>query len=1020
MLILRFTIIQNNINKDNMNRIKTNCTFCSLLLILAVTLFSPVRTYAQLTLNTQANLFEIVGKQQITSLVIANEEAKVVHIAADLFCKDVTTISGEKPDVSSVIPSTSNQIILAGTIGVNPIFDELIEKGKLDVSQVKGKWESWSIQIVENPFNSIEKALVIVGSDRRATAYGVLELSRLMGVSPWEWWADVKPVKRDEITITIDKNTFGSPSVKYRGLFLNDEDWGLQPWAAKTFEPEIGDIGPKTYAKIFELMLRLRANTIWPAMHGCTKAFYSIPGNAEVADEYAVVVGTSHCEPMLCNINAEWDHKSMGEWRYDNNAETIRELFEQRTRATSTFESIYTIGMRGEHDSPMNARDLTKDDQIKLLEKVIADQREILKTEKGTNPENIPQAFIPYKEVLDYYQNGLSVPEDVTLMWTDDNYGYIRQLSNPEEQKRNGGGGIYYHASYWGRPHDYLWLSSSNPVLIWEEMYKAYAFNCRDMWILNCGDIKPLEYNIEMFMDMAWDMSKFEASQQIKPHLQGWLSAKFGKNISEQLTEMMLSYYQLSFIRRPEFMAWSQTEPTTKPQETEFTQIRYNDELTQRLEEWEALANQVKAIYAVVPESQKDAFFELVYYPITGASLMNQKWLYYYKNELAARQGRTSAKTFGEKSAEAYEQIKKETDYFNNQLQNGKWKHMMNMAPRNLPVFSNTSVSLPGSSAETELGLALEGYELEVNTSIPNAYSDVLPVFNAYLNDSSFVDVFMKGEGSLKWEAKTKSDWIKLSRGQGRLNMENPQQRIWVSIDWDKVPQGVNKKEAPLGHDYQLIPPSYKVNSYIDFINADTSITVGVSVFNPKFEELENYHSFIEGNGYVSINAENYTNTTTVNEASWQTFEGIGYSGSVVAALPYHVKSNSSLNDLMEKSPMLEYDFYTFNFGEADVFVQAVPTHPFYEGRGVRCAVAIDDNEPVIIDFKTIGRSNEWKQNVLKNAAVKSGKQLIVEPGKHKLKVWMVDPGVMLDQILIDFGGWKKSYAFPPETLSCN
>ncbi|WP_163712974.1 glycosyl hydrolase 115 family protein [Mangrovibacterium lignilyticum] len=982
----------------------------------AICLLPQMQVYAQKA--GEINSFTISEKKAASAILISEDDAKVVSIAANLFARDVENITEKHPKIINELSESADELIIAGTMGKNDIIDQLIAEKKIDVSAVDGKWESWSMQVIEKPFPGVKKALVIIGSDRRATTYGILELSRMMGVSTWEWWADVLPQKRKEITLDIESKTYSSPSVKYRGLFLNDEDWGLQPWAAKTFEPETGDIGPKTYAKIFELMLRLRANTIWPAMHGCTKAFYTIDGNAQTADDYAIVVGTSHCEPMLCNINAEWNHNTMGEWRYDNNAETIRDLFEKRTKATSNFESIYTIGMRGEHDSPMNAKDLTKEDQMKLLEKVIADQREIMAKETGKDPETLPQAFIPYKEVLDYYQNGLEVPEDVTLMWTDDNYGYIRQLSTPEEQKRPGGGGIYYHASYWGRPHDYLWLSSTNPMLMWEEMYKAYQFNCHDMWILNCGDIKPLEYNIEMFMDMAWDIDAFTGTKGVEKHLNGWLSSLFGKEKAPQLTKLMMDYYHLCFMRRPEFMAWSQTEPTIKPQETELTQIRYGDELTKYLQAWERLAQEVKVLDDDIPAGQKDAFFELVYYPVTGASLMNQKWLYHYKNELVASQGRASAQEFAKLSKEAYEQIKTETKNFNNKLVNGKWKNMMSMAPRNLPVFSQPSYALPAEDGEADWGLVLEGYDIEANKSIPNAYSDVLPLLNAYLKDSAFVDVFLKGGREVDWKAEPKAPWIRLSADHGKLTTAagEQEQRLWVSIDWDQLPQGENTIEAPLGQDYQLIPPAYKVYGTIEFSTDDTTVTVNVSTFNPKFKDLENYEGFVEGNGYVSINAENTSSKKAGKEADWKQFGGIGYSGNVVVALPYNAKPVVEPTAIKEQSPMLEYDFYTFNFGEADVQVQAVPTHPFYEGASVRCALAVDDAEPVIIDFKTVGRSNEWKQNVLKNAAVKSAKQMVAEPGKHKLKVWMVDPGVMIDQILIDLGGWKSSYAFPPET----
>jgi hypothetical protein len=965
-------------------------------------------------IKAQTSYFTIVSGNQKASILVEDKEPKVVHIAAKILADDVFSITNQQ---LSIAKNSSGAVIMAGTIGQSKWIDALVSKQKISITDIKGKWETYKIQVVENPTAATKKALVVVGSDRRATAYGLLEISKMMGVSPWEWWADVTPDKKDNLVLNIATKTYGSPSVKYRGIFLNDEDWGLQPWAAKTFEPETGDIGPKTYAKVFELLLRLRANTIWPAMHKSTKAFYSFPKNKEVADDYAIVVGTSHAEPMLSNINAEWNHNTMGEYRYDTNSGVIKDFFRKRAKETAPFENIYTVGMRGEHDSPMIVGEDDSDSQVKLLEQVITDQRAILKKETKKEPNKIPQAFIPYKEVLDYYQKGLQLPEDVQLVWTDDNYGYIRQLSNPKEQKRSGGAGIYYHTSYWGRPHDYLWLNSTNPVLMWEEMAKAYEFQSRDLWILNCGDIKPHEYNIELFLDMAWDMSPFTQSQSVKTHMQNWASREFGTQNSTSITALFFDYYHLAFQRRPEFMAWNQVEPETKSGQTALTQIHYGDEVSKRIDAYQKLMDATEKIKTAIPANRQNAFYELVTYPVIGAASLNHKWLYSYKNKFVAEQGRGSAAFFAKKSAEAFERIQKETRYFNNELANGKWKNIMSMAPRHLPVFDQTTSTNAVAGTKSELKLALESYEMEVNHKTENSYADVLPVFNAYTNNQYYIDVYKKGNGAVSWQAKPKTDWIKISKQQGILDdNENSQQRIWVSIDWVKVPKGENKKEAPLGHDYQLIPPSYKVNSAIEFTSKDTLITIGVTAFNPKFEALENYKGFVEDKGYVSINAANYSNKKDGAAAKWEVFEGIGYAGKVSVALPRTANSEVDLKAIKANSPVMEYDFYSFNFGKANVKVQAVPTHAFYQGKGVRCAVAIDDAEPVILDFQTFGRSDEWLQNVLKNAAVKSAEQIINKAGKHTLKIWMVDPGVMIDQVLIDLGGWKNSYAFPPET----
>ncbi|MEP2240308.1 MAG: glycosyl hydrolase 115 family protein, partial [Maribacter sp.] len=578
-----------------MRELRINKKFNYVLLLLVC--FQVIVISAQ---EQTATDFTMVAANVTTGILIDKADAKVVGIATELLADDIEKISGKKP-VVSFKKNNQNNTIIAGTIGNSKWIDAMIANGKISVAEIKNGWERFQIQIVENPMAGIDKALVVVGSDRRGTAYGVLELSRKIGVSPWEWWADVTPAEKDAISITLDKIVSKSPSVKYRGVFLNDEDWGLQRWAALNYEPETGDIGPKTYAKVFELLLRLRANTIWPAMHSSTKPFYSYPENKFVANDYAIVIGTSHAEPMLSNINTEWKHDEMGEYRYDTNSKTIKSLFTKRVKETAKLEGIYTTGMRGEHDSPMIVGEDDTDAQVNLLERVITDQRAILKKETKKDPTTIPQAFVPYKEVLNYYQSGLKLPEDITLVWTDDNYGYIRQLSNPKEQERSGGAGVYYHTSYWGRPHDYLWLNSTNPVLMWEEMSKAYEFKSRDIWILNCGDIKPHEYNIELFLDMAWNMDDFTQSSTVKDHTQKWATREFGNEAASKITDVLFENNRLAYIRRPEFMAWSQVEPVTKEGETTLTQYHYGDEVTQRIENYQTLVDDTEKLYKKIP-----------------------------------------------------------------------------------------------------------------------------------------------------------------------------------------------------------------------------------------------------------------------------------------------------------------------------------------------------------------------------------------------------------------------------------
>lgn len=286
-----------------------------------------------------------------------------------------------------------------------------------------------------------------------------------------------------------------SPSVRYRGIFINDEDWGLMPWSSKTFEPSDipGHIGPRTNAKIFELMLRLRANTYWPAMHECSVAFFMTDGNREVAERYGIYIGGSHCEPMACNAAGEWSRRGTGDYDYVNNSDNVYRCWEDRVKDVANQGILYTVGMRGVHDGTMNGAK-TIEEQKDVLERVFHDQRKLLSEYVNRDITEVPQVFIPYKEVLDVYNAGLRVPEDVTLMWCDDNYGYIRHSPTEEKRKRKGGNGVYYHVSYWGRPHDYLWLGTFSPYLLYQQMKQAYDKGIKDIWILNVGDIKPAEY----------------------------------------------------------------------------------------------------------------------------------------------------------------------------------------------------------------------------------------------------------------------------------------------------------------------------------------------------------------------------------------------------------------------------------------------------------------------------------------------------------------------------------------------
>ena len=485
-------------------------------------------------------------------------------------------------------------------------------------------------------------------------------------------WADVPTPRKKQLHISRETLVQGPSPIKYRGIFINDEDWGLQPWAAKHLDTDIKDIGPNTYAKVFELLLRLKANYIWPGMHPCTKAFNMYPDNKVVADNYAIVMGASHCEPMLRNNVAEWDKKTMGEWNYETNRDNIYDYWNTRVKENGAFENLYTVGMRGIHDSGMPGGGSTTEKR-RRLERIINDQRTILANHVNPDPALVPQIFCPYKEVLNIYKNDMELPDDVTIVWPDDNFGYIRNLSTPDERKRSGGSGIYHHLSYWGAPQDFLWISSTSPAKIAYEMHKAYAYGSDRVWVFNVGDIKPLEMEMEFALRLAYDPDRWPAEHAMG-FIDDWARKTFGSKYANEIAQIFDEYYRLTQQAKPEHI-----------DRVTFSKV----EQDQRLAAYARISREAEAIQASIAPEYHNAFFELVLYPVKCADLMNQKQAYAVRGE-------------ADKAIGAYEGIRELTHYYNKKLAGGKWDGMMDMAPRNTRVFHRPNAELIRNSSAHE------------------------------------------------------------------------------------------------------------------------------------------------------------------------------------------------------------------------------------------------------------------------------------------------------------------------------
>lgn len=586
------------------------------------------------------------------TIVYSSDDYPLVKQMAQVLADDIERVTGKRPPVAT--RQSAGQNVVIATVGHTKRHREL-----------KNSWERFAI-------DTQGQQLFITGSDARGLAYGVLHVSERIGVSPWYWFADVPVDKNNKRVFNYQENyVSASPSVKYRGIFINDEDWGMKTWAARTFEPELGDIGPKTYDRVCELILRLKGNMLAPAMHTCTGAFYSHPESQRMADKWGIMITTSHCEPLLFNNAApsEWDKQRDGEWNYETNSATILKKLDDRIRQTAAYDNIYTMGMRGLHDEAMKGSTDPRD-RARTLEKVFAEQRSILSKYKRDKISDIPQIFVPYKETLDIYDAGLRVPDDITLVWPDDNYGYMKRVSNNTEQRRKGGSGVYYHLSYCGVPHDNLWIATTPPMLMYEELLKAYNAGADRYWLLNVGDIKPMEVETQMFMDMAYDFSSFNYDNANLRQAQ-WLANVFGQQHLKAFQFILDGFYRLAWDRKPEFMGYEM-----EWDEAQYARLYDSDFSFQagtaqkRLVDYQNICFAYDEIERQVAPEQRAALFEMLGYAVHSAYQMNRKFLYAQANH------ETGDKAYALQSKDAYNQLQLLINRYNSLL-DGKWNQMM-------------------------------------------------------------------------------------------------------------------------------------------------------------------------------------------------------------------------------------------------------------------------------------------------------------------------------------------------------
>jgi hypothetical protein len=913
--------------------------------------------------------FPLSSSGRSAPLFVDNADHPGVVRVANMLRADIARVTDAEPELSLDAVPSAKEAILIGTLGRSPLIDRLVRERKWDPAGLAGKREMFILQTVQNPLPEVERALIIAGSDKRGTLYGMLDLASRIGVSPWYWWADVPARRQRELFVRPGRHTLGEPAVAYRGIFINDEAPALTKWSLEKF----GGFNHLFYEKVFELILRLKGNFLWPAMWG--SAFHDDdPRNPQSADEFGIVIGLSHHEPMM-RAHAEWARYGTGAWNYSENEAVLREFWEQGARRIGNREVIVTVGMRGDGDMPMTAETNTA-----LLERIVGDQREILAQVTGKDPAAIPQLWAIYKEVQDYYDRGMQVPDDVTLLLCDDNWGNIRRLPEKGARKRAGGHGIYYHFDYVGDPRNYKWLNTSPLPRTWEQMHLAYRHGVDRIWIVNVGDIKPLELPIQFFLDYAWDPETWPA-ERLPEYTRAWADQQFGPEHAVEITRILTAYTRFNSRRKPELLA-----PDT------FSLVHYREAETV-VAEYNRLAGDAERLYNILPTQFRDAFYQLVLFPVQACANLNDLYTTAGRNHLYARQGRAATNDLAQRVKCLFDRDAELSRHYNEGLAGGKWNHMMDQThigyttwqqPRENAMPEVRGIAVPDRA---EMGVSIEGSE----DWWPQAAGEpVLPEMDVYLRQSRSIEIFNRGGKPFDFQAGAEVPWLTVTPGRGTVEKET---QLTVQVNWDAAPPGVRR-----------VPISISGTQ-------GGRVVVLAAVRNPESPRPEAVEGFIEGNGYVSIEAEHYTRAVEREGIRWQCIPEMGRTLSAMMPSPVTAEQQTPGGD----TPRLEYRMHLIRGGPVKVHAYFSPTLNFH-ARGLRYAVSMDDEPPQIVDLCADDSRQPWGKAVAENIKVRITEHRVNEPGVHTLKYWMVNPGVVLQKIVVDTGGLQPSYLGPPES----
>ncbi|MEE6262490.1 glycosyl hydrolase 115 family protein [Plantactinospora sonchi] len=967
-----------------------------------------------------------------TLVVSASDHPGVVRVAGDLQA-DIERVTDVRPALSLDDVPRHGEVVIVGTIGHSPLIDRMIAERRLDVSGIAGRWETSLQQIVRNPLPGVRRAFVIAGSDQRGTIFGTYEVSRQIGVSPWYWWDDVPARRADALHVLPGRHSQGTPAVKYRGFFINDENPALGTWAPNFFGPGLapgypGGFNRHFYARVFETMLRLKANYLWPAVWG--RAFAEDdPANHATAKEYGVVMGTSHEAPMMRGIE-EWNrhdnngtdpYGGTGEWSFRRNAEALKGYWRDgiRRMETEDFEGVVTLGMRGNGDVS-----LPDGDGIDLMESIIAAQRQILAEESDRELPDIPQVFTLYKEVQRYWDRGMRPPDDVTVVFCDDNWGNMRKLPDQSLPARPGGYGMYYHFDYVGGGRNYKWVDTINLASTWEQLHLTYSYGVDRLWVVNVGDLKNEELPLQLFLDYAWDPDSLPI-ERLDEWQEAYAAQNFPGRHAAEIGAILHEYGQLQARRKPELTNRRISLDPAKDPATDASAVVYTDaspysltdyqETRRVVQEWQRLAERAERVRAKLPDGYDDAYYQLVYYQVKATANLYALREAQFTNLLYAAQGRAATNAVADLAEQRFAEDQAMSDYYNNTLAGGKWQGFQTQpkigygdvarygpnAPWQQPELNNQA--LPDAfyphlrrievPATAELGVAIDGSEKWWPAEPGPA---VLPTFSPYQSQpGQYLEVFNRGSVPFDYTVRSGAPWLKLSSTGGRVD---DQVRIEVRVDWRHTPKGTTTVPVTVtGPD-------------------GATVEVRANVDNPAGLRPKGH---VEANGYVSIPAAQHSRAVNSGGVHWQRIPDLGRTGDGLTPFPVTAPSRTPGGN----GPRLEYELTLTTTGPVKVLAYLSPRNNVLPTEGLRYAVSIDDGVPQVVNVTTATGANDtsmnrqWERNTSDNVNVTSTTHVIDGPGRHTLKFWMVDPTVVLQQLVVDTGGLRPSYLGPPESL---